>query len=113
MLGATYNFDISTSFTGDAVLINNNEFYSPSNALSTGTITISPNDKLMLKVTTTNITNIYGRKNSECLLYTDESGLKIVGSGSSSTHLGSEITLEPYRLYKIKFLDLNKFIVSA
>ena len=112
ILSATYNFDISTSFVSPAVLINNNGFYPSTNNITSGSTTVQPNNKFIYKVTTANISNLYGRKNSECKLYTTESNLKIAGSGSSQTHQGAEITMVPNRIYNVYFTDLNKFIVE-
>ena len=112
IIGNTYNFDNSTSFETNVSLINNNSYFPAPNDLSTGSTTLSPNNKYIYKLTTTNLLNLYGRKNSQCKIYTTESNLKIVGSGSSQTHQGAEKTLIPNRIYNIYFVDLNKFIIS-
>lgn len=110
ILGATYNFDISTSFVSPAVLINSNGFFPAPSDLN-GSTTLSPNNKFIFNVVA-NVQNIYGRKNSECLLYTTQSGLKVVGTPSSTSNMGAELTLTPYRLYHVKMIDLNKFIIT-
>lgn len=61
---------------------------------------------------TTSLLNIYGKKGSECFIWTKNSNLVVYGSANSTTNKWSgSLTLEPYKMYHFIAVEDNQIAV--
>ena len=76
-------------------------------------VNMNPNFIEIFEITgTTSLSNIYGKKGTECFIWTKNSNLVVFGSANSTTNKWSgSLTLEPYKMYHFIAVEDNQIAV--
>ena len=109
----TYNFCNSSSIATDKYIANGSGFINIGNTVTGDSFDIPSPHNRIVKLEN-RLFNVYGTRGCEMLVYATTTGYVLQSStnGSpTSAFSGSNITVEPYKFYKIKMIDNNKWTV--
>lgn len=111
LIGNAYNLTNITSLASGKYIANGTGFVNFDTEITSDSFNMPPLGNNIVKASH-RVFNIYGARGSECLVYATESGYHFQSSSNGSptcAFTGDNVPIEPYKFYRVKMIDANKW----